>query len=391
MPKNNEKTISKKIVAVVVMAAIFCASLFTVSANSQQVKISDGSTEETLTTTAINTDYILDKANLSLDEEDKVERQEEDGVIAITIHRAFDVTLNENGSKKVLSYTSGTVDDVLKDNGIEIKEGDSLNYLRTEPLFEGMEIKVNSFVDAKVTYAGKTKKYTVPKNSKVKDLLVSAGVAKDGNISASVSLEETVKQGMKVTASSHKVTKETKVTETKYKTKKIYSNKLTKGKVKIKRYGKKGEKQITTKRTYVDGKCVKTKVLKEKTLKKTVTCVKVIGTKEKYKTFTDYNGKKVAYKKVLNGSGTAYTAGNGARTSTGIAPYKGCVAVNPNIIPYGTKLYIVASDGYVYGYATAADTGGALMSGSALVDCYYGSYSQCINFGRRNVNVYILA
>ena len=72
--------------------------------------------------------------------------------------------------------------------------------------------------------------------------------------------------------------------------------------------------------------------------------------------------------------------------------YHGGVAVNPNIIPYGSKLYIVSTDGsFVYGYATAVDTGGALMDGSAIVDCFYNTYDECVNFGRRDVNVYVLA
>lgn len=97
-----------------------------------------------------------------------------------------------------------------------------------------------------------------------------------------------------------------------------------------------------------------------------------------------------SYSKVLTGSATAYTASEGALTATGVPAYVGGVAVNPNIIPYGSKLYIVA-DGYTYGYATAVDTGGALMSGTALVDLYMSTYDECINFGRRNVTVYVLS
>ena len=54
-------------------------------------------------------------------------------------------------------------------------------------------------------------------------------------------------------------------------------------------------------------------------------------------------------------------------------------------------MYIVSEDGFVYGYATAIDTGGALMDGSAIVDVYYPTYDDCVVFGRRNVYVYILS
>ena len=61
------------------------------------------------------------------------------------------------------------------------------------------------------------------------------------------------------------------------------------------------------------------------------------------------------------------------------------------VVPYGTRLYIVSSDGrYNYGYAIAADTGGALRSGRVLVDLFYNTERECVNFGRRQVKVYIL-
>ena len=87
---------------------------------------------------------------------------------------------------------------------------------------------------------------------------------------------------------------------------------------------------------------------------------------------------------------TAYTSGYGGAdnyTATGTAVRKGVVAVDKSVIPLGTKMYIVSSDGsVVYGMATAEDTG---VRGNK-VDLYYDTYQQCINFGRRTCNVYIL-
>ena len=65
----------------------------------------------------------------------------------------------------------------------------------------------------------------------------------------------------------------------------------------------------------------------------------------------------------------------------------GTVAVDKSVIPLGTRMYIVASDGSViYGMAVAEDTG---VKGNK-VDLYYDTYQQCINFGRRTCTVYIL-
>ena len=73
-------------------------------------------------------------------------------------------------------------------------------------------------------------------------------------------------------------------------------------------------------------------------------------------------------------------------------PQVGVVAVNPNLIPYGSKLYITSADGsYVYGYAIAGDTGGGVMKGTLIADLYMDTYEECIQFGkRRNFKVFVL-
>ena len=168
------------------------------------------------------------------------------------------------------------------------------------------------------------------------------------------------------------------------------------GKTKVQTEGKQGEALVTKKCKYVDGKKVSSKTVDTKITKEPVDKVVLMGTKgsnvsNPVGTFTDMNGNTVAYSSVVTGSGTAYTAPAGSLTATGVTAYHGGVAVNPNIIPYGSKLYIVSTDGsFVYGYATAVDTGGALMSGTAIVDCFYNTYDECVSFGRRNVNVYIV-
>lgn len=104
----------------------------------------------------------------------------------------------------------------------------------------------------------------------------------------------------------------------------------------------------------------------------------------------DENGIPVKYKKVLTGNASAYS-GDGS-TATGTVPVPGSIAVNPNIIPYGTKMWIVSSDGkYVYGYAVAEDTGGFIhWSNAPIADLFFTSESACNAFGRRNIKIYIL-
>ena len=89
------------------------------------------------------------------------------------------------------------------------------------------------------------------------------------------------------------------------------------------------------------------------------------------------------YKKVITGTASAYSCGT--HTATGKRVQPGYVAVNPKQIPYGSKLWIVSNDGkYVYGYASAEDTGGFVKwtsSKSTVCDLYFSSEADCIKFG----------
>ncbi|MDD2956801.1 MAG: G5 domain-containing protein [Oscillospiraceae bacterium] len=107
-------------------------------------------------------------------------------------------------------------------------------------------------------------------------------------------------------------------------------------------------------------------------------------------TLTFASGASLSFSDAKSMTATAYTAGHGGAdytTATGTFVAVGTVAVDKSVIPLGTKMYIVTADGKVtYGMAVAADTG---VRGN-IVDLYYDTYQQCINFGRRSCTVYIL-
>ena len=76
-------------------------------------------------------------------------------------------------------------------------------------------------------------------------------------------------------------------------------------------------------------------------------------------------------------------------TATGIRATYGIVAVDPQVIPLGSKLFIQTTDGsFTYGYALAADTGGAIKGNR--IDLCFDSRQDALNFGRRDVVVYVL-
>lgn len=90
---------------------------------------------------------------------------------------------------------------------------------------------------------------------------------------------------------------------------------------------------------------------------------------------------------------TAYTswiADVTGTTACGTPARVGAVAVDPAVIPYYTKMYIVSEDGeFDYGIASAEDCGGAVKG--KIIDLFFDSLEECYAFGRRDITVYFLS
>lgn len=105
---------------------------------------------------------------------------------------------------------------------------------------------------------------------------------------------------------------------------------------------------------------------------------------EEKHTITLSDGSTYSYSSISDSfAATAYCGGG--TTSTGRAAQIGVVAVDPSVIPYGTRMYIT-SGSIVYGVCVAGDTG---VHGH-LIDLYFNTESHCRSFGRRGITVYFL-
>lgn len=171
--------------------------------------------------------------------------------------------------------------------------------------------------------------------------------------------------------------------------------------------GADGEQLVEYTAKVVNGQTVETVVNNTTVITQPVNATKTVGTakpavttSEQVKSVStlnpssaielDEDGNPVKYAKRITVQATAYTY-TGNKCSTGVNPQPGYIAVNPNVIPYGTKMYIKTSDGsYIYGYAVAADTGSFINSRPNNVDLFMTSRAACRAFGRRDVEIYIL-
>lgn len=307
----------------------------------------------------------------------------------------YNVSVRHDGVVEKIVFNGGTVAGALNQAGVAIKENQiSVPAANTE-IKSDTDILVLDAKKIAITADGKTQNVLVP-FGKIGESLLLAGVRLSQEDILSVERDAMVKDIDKL--SIKRVTyKNINVTEeVPFESKKENSEEVELGETKLKTEGVNGEKLVTKKVKYIDGAKDSEKVVAEKVTKAPVDEVTLVGTKgaasaDGAGSFTDENGVKVNYSYKLTGSGTAYTAPAGALTASGQEVCEGGVAVNPALIPYGSKLYIETTDGsFSYGYATAIDTGGALMDGSAVVDLFYFSLDDCYSFGRRDVNVYVI-
>ncbi len=305
------------------------------------------------------------------------------------------VTIESDGKTTSVEVSGGTVGDALKAAGVQVSKNRIVYPAQNTKIKEDITVKVLKAKPVELTVDGKTR-LIVLAYGKVEDSLKMAGVELGSDDILNVKRDDKVEniKKIKIQRVVYKLTTETAEVPFEQVTEK--SDKVDLGETKIGTEGKNGEKQIIKKVKYIDGKAKDSTVVSEKVTKKPVNEVTLIGTKGAATTggagtFTDENGVTVAYKEVFTGSGTAYTAPAGAGTATGVPAYHGGVAIDPNLIPYGSKLYVVSTDGsMVYGYCTAVDTGGFCDDGSAIVDVFYNTYDECVNWGRRDVNVYVI-
>ena len=108
---------------------------------------------------------------------------------------------------------------------------------------------------------------------------------------------------------------------------------------------------------------------------------KVVTRGAKRTVMTDEGLKR--YVKVLECDTVAYSGDPGDGTYTVLPAGHGVVAVDPDFIPLGTKLWIPG-----YGTAIAADIGTAVVGN--IVDLCMDTYEESLDWGRQDVDIYVL-
>lgn len=375
------KTFSKPAIKWTV-AAILCATL------SAGALVNAAAATATADEVTASKTYVESSTEFEVGNGDVVVSTNKNFNMSFDVIKANKITIDNCGEKQTISLAKGTVEEVLDRTGITLTDDKSVTPSLNTVITDDTNIYVYNTKNIKLTTNGTEMSVKAPEGTVENALNILGYTVTDDDI-LSVDKNAQVEDDMEIILKKVTYVDEVSTEKISYNTIEKDSDDILTGESKVSQNGADGEKEVTKRCKYIDGKYASTKVIGEKVTKEPIDKVILNGTKRG--TTTDTSGAPVSYRYMVSGSGTAYTAAPDSLTATGAAVYEGGVAVNPAIIPYGSKLYIEAADGsHVYGYATAVDTGGALMDGSAIVDLFYFSYDDCVNFGRRDVNVYVL-
>lgn len=394
------QSVIKRSVALAVMIVITVSSVITVAASTCNAVIDYNGEKKSVQLLSNSTEDILKTAGINVKSVDLVTRSqaESGGDVLLMVKSGYNVTVSADGFKKSVTVHFGdTVADALSKAGVTPGTNDLVEPPESTKVSDGMQISVKRKFDITIIADGQSKAALVPEGT-VEDALAFAGVSLGAEDTVTPAKSAAVAQGSKITIARVTYNDVTTTKPIAYTNSNVNDDTLYQGVKKVKTAGKNGTQSIVTRQKLVDSKVVSSSVTSTTVTVQPVTQVTLVGTKKRPPavasisgdgTLVDHLGNTVSYSRRITGRCTAYSGGG--HTSTGRAASFGLVAVNPSIIPYGTRLYICSPDGRtVYGYATAADTGTGVMTGRILADLYYSSNAQCRDFGVRNMSIYIL-
>ncbi|MGG1632479.1 MULTISPECIES: G5 and 3D domain-containing protein [Rossellomorea] len=300
-------------------------------------------------------------------------------------------------TKKVWT-TADTVKELLSENEIKVGEHDKVKPGLSEKVTGDMNVKIDPAFSLKLVNGGKEQKVWSTSTT-VADFLKQQGITLKDADRVEPSLDKVVKANDVVN-----VVRVEKVTDVVEETKDftVISKKdsdLSKGKEKVVQEGKNGLVEKKFEVVKENGKEVSRKLVSEKVVKESQDKIINVGTKvlvaQVSRGSSSSNSSATASAAPSGGrefyvSSTAYTAscnGCSGYTATGLNlksnPNVKVIAVDPSVIPLGTKVYVEG-----YGYAVAADTGGAIKGNK--IDVFFPSKSDAYRWGRKTIKVKIL-
>lgn len=305
------------------------------------------------------------------------------GLVIVGFATPKTVTVNIDDSSKIISTnyetTNMRVDSFLENHEIDYVYGqDIIDVEFYDVISDNMEINIQKAVQVPVTADGKTQTVTILPTT-VEELLKELEITVGEIDIVEPDMNHTLQKGDSVVV--RRVTTGTVSEEVSvdYEKKDVASYDLSIGKVEKTQQGQAGMERRTYDVTYIDGVESTKTLISTETLQPKQDEIRSYGMR-----ISSGIPAGLQYRKQISGvRAVAYNFPGNPKGAYGFPCKYGTCAVDPNVIPLGTKLYIEG-----YGYAIANDVGSAIKGNT--VDLYMEDLRQCFKWGARTVNVYIV-
>ena len=294
----------------------------------------------------------------------------------------------DNVDKITISTTAEIVEDVIKAANIKIQSHDKIEPALDAQIEPNQVIYIKRAVPVTLIIDNKERTFMTATDD-VSGLLDEAEITLGTLDEVSPGLNQKIYKDLEI-----KVVRviEEYIEEEEYipfKTLRWAQPELKRGQTEVIREGQEGIVRNTIYVRYEDNKLAEKEIIDSKVVRQAVDRIIGEGTMEPANVVDTTDGRR-RYKEIMQMTATAYYPGERSTgewadglTFTGLRAERGIVAVDPTVIPLGTRLYIPG-----YGEALAADIGGAIKGN--IIDLCFDSYEEAIEWGRQIVDVYIL-
>lgn len=290
---------------------------------------------------------------------------------------------------RTVQTVGGTVQSVLEQAGIEVGPYDAVTPPLAEYVEAETEIEIRRATPIRVAVGGSESEHWVIADT-VQEALNSVGITLSSldRVTPGRATAVTPEMSIQIVRVTEEFIEETETLP--FKVLRWAAPELEQGQTKVIREGQEGIIKKTVRVVYEDGRPVNRTIVDSEVVQPVVDRIIGEGTRTPSLTIDTPHGR-FAYVEVREMVATGYEPGpistgewSDGLTFTGLKAQRGVVAVDPTVIPLGTKLYIEG-----YGEGIAADIGGAIKGNR--IDLCFDTYEEAIQWGRRTVKVYILA
>jgi len=382
------KQIVVGVISLILFVSVVSFVAFQVTQNS--VVVNANGKEEELSTHAKTVGDLLEEEGIAITQYDKVSPSLDTKIVegmTIDWEQAREVTISVDGSQSKVWTTESKVKNILEEANIEVTEHDVLSAALDAEVGETNQIDIQKAFQLTLV-DGLEERQVWSTSTTVANFLKQQGIQLNEFDRVENNLEKVITPEDKITVV--RVEKVTDVVEESidFAVETKSDSSLLKGKQKVVTKGENGKVARTYEITKENGKVINKVLQTEEIIQKPTTKVVAVGTKVVTAAVSRGNSGSSSSSKEFYVTATAYTAGcSGCSgvTATGLTLRDGMkvIAVDPSVIPLGTKVWVEG-----YGNAIAADKGSAIRGNK--IDVFVGSKQQANSWGRKKVRIKIL-